>query len=90
VVAERMGTIILSALVAHTAWHWMLDRGAVLAQYRVELPELSLSLVASGMRALLLLLIVGAAGWGMFELVRRLTRGVGARASTLAGGGDGK
>src|ERR1019366_5266057 len=23
VVAERMGTIILSALVAHTAWHWM-------------------------------------------------------------------
>ncbi len=30
VVAERMGTIILSAFVAHTAWHWMLDRGAVL------------------------------------------------------------
>ena len=28
VVAERMGTIILSAFVAHTAWHWMLDRGA--------------------------------------------------------------
>lgn len=90
VVAERMGTIILSALVAHTAWHWMLDRGAVLAQYRVELPELSLSLVASGMRALLLLLIVGAAGWAMFELVRRLTRGVGGAASPLAGGREGK
>ena len=29
-VKERMGTIILSAFVAHTAWHWMLDRGAVL------------------------------------------------------------
>ena len=26
VVAERMGTIILSALVAHTAWHWMIER----------------------------------------------------------------
>ena len=26
VVAERMGTIILSALVAHTGWHWMLER----------------------------------------------------------------
>ncbi|HKF69361.1 MAG TPA: HupE/UreJ family protein, partial [Vicinamibacterales bacterium] len=26
VVAERMGTIILSALVAHTGWHWMTDR----------------------------------------------------------------
>jgi len=33
VVAERMGTIILSALVAHTAWHWMTDRYAVLRQF---------------------------------------------------------
>ena len=30
VVAERMGTIVLSALVAHTAWHWMTERGAQL------------------------------------------------------------
>ena len=29
VVAERMGTILLSAIVAHTAWHWMIDRGAI-------------------------------------------------------------
>ncbi len=28
VVAERIGTILLSALVAHTAWHWALDRGS--------------------------------------------------------------
>ena len=33
VVAERMGTIILSALVAHTAWHWMTERGAQLLQF---------------------------------------------------------
>ena len=26
VVAERIGTIILSALVAHTGWHWMTER----------------------------------------------------------------
>ncbi len=30
VVAERMGTIILSAIVAHTAWHWMTERGGQL------------------------------------------------------------
>ena len=30
VVAERMGTIILSVLVAHTAWHWMTERGGQL------------------------------------------------------------
>ena len=30
VVAERMGTIILSAIVAHTGWHWMIGpRGSV-------------------------------------------------------------
>jgi len=33
VVAERMGTIILSALVAHTGWHWMIDRGERLRQF---------------------------------------------------------
>src|SRR5581483_3747558 len=33
VVAERMGTIILSALVAHTGWHWMLERWDLLRQY---------------------------------------------------------
>ena len=35
VVAERMGTIILSAIVAHTAWHWMMERGEILAQFDI-------------------------------------------------------
>lgn len=33
IVEKRIGTIILSALVAHTAWHWMVDRGGQLSQY---------------------------------------------------------
>ena len=33
VVRERMGTIILSALVAHTGWHWMLERGEILRKF---------------------------------------------------------
>ncbi len=33
VVAERMGTILLSAIVAHTGWHWMTERAAVLRQF---------------------------------------------------------
>jgi uncharacterized membrane-anchored protein YitT (DUF2179 family) len=33
VVAERIGTIILSALIAHTGWHWMLERLDRLRQY---------------------------------------------------------
>jgi hypothetical protein len=47
-VAERIGTIILSALVAHTGWHWMIDRGSVLTQF--PLPALDAALVASAMR----------------------------------------
>ena len=33
VVAERIGTIILSVIVAHTAWHWMTERGGQLLQF---------------------------------------------------------
>ena len=33
VVAERMGTSILSAVIAHTAWHWMTERGSQLLQF---------------------------------------------------------
>jgi hypothetical protein len=63
VVAERMGTIILSALVAHTAWHWMIDRGTVLSQYRFEWPTVNLVLLAIAMRGLMALLILAGLGW---------------------------
>jgi hypothetical protein len=39
VVSERMGAIILSAIVAHTAWHWMTDRGAALLEYPFSVPD---------------------------------------------------
>jgi hypothetical protein len=58
VVAERIGTILLSALVAHTAWHWSLDRGTALMAYR--LPEFTLQDMAAGIR--LLMVIIAAAG----------------------------
>jgi hypothetical protein len=35
----RMGIIVVSALVAHTAWHWMLDRADVL--WRTPWPPLT-------------------------------------------------
>ena len=58
VVAERIGTILLSALVAHTAWHWAVDRGTALAAY--PLPDLTLEDMAKGIR--LLMVIDAAAG----------------------------
>jgi hypothetical protein len=70
-VPERAGVILLSALVAHTAWHWMLERLTTLREFRFRLPALDPSLLAGALRALLLMLIAGGAGWGMLHLVRR-------------------
>jgi hypothetical protein len=62
-VAERMGTIILSALVAHTGWHWMLDRGERLAQFRFAWPVLTAAMLAAAMHWLMAMLIVAALMW---------------------------
>jgi hypothetical protein len=74
VVAERMGTIILSAFVAHTAWHWMLDRWAVLSRYELTMPTLDAEFAAGVLRAAMLLVVVAGAGWATYELSRRLAR----------------
>ena len=74
VIQERMGTIILSAFVAHTAWHWMLDRGAVLATYQFVAPQLTPAFAASVLRGLMLVVVIVAAAWGVFEIYGRLTR----------------
>ena len=75
VVAERAGTILLSALVAHTAWHWMLERGAALGQYELAWPTLDAAFAAGLMRALMLSLVVVAAVWFLYRLYRRLLVG---------------
>jgi hypothetical protein len=62
-VAERLGIIILSALVAHTAWHWMLDRFVTLRQFRFEWPTLDAMLVAMALRWLTFLVILAGVLW---------------------------
>jgi HupE / UreJ protein len=62
-VAERMGTIILSTLVAHTGWHWMLDRGERLAQFRFVWPALTAAMLATAMHWLMAMLIVAVLMW---------------------------
>ena len=71
VVAERMGTIILSALVAHTAWHWMLDRGAALSAYTFQVPQFDLAFGLSLIRAAIIIVIAGGVLWLMSSLVER-------------------
>jgi len=68
VVAERMGTIILSILVAHTAWHWMTERGAQLLEF--PLPALDAVLLLWLVRAAMVLVAVAALVWGVRLLLR--------------------
>ena len=69
VVAERMGTILLSALVAHTAWHWAVDRGNALMTYR--LPEFTLQDMAAGVRLLMVIIAAAGAMWLLSLLIRK-------------------
>ena len=61
VVPERIGIIIISVLVAHTGWHWMLERGSQLAKF--PYPTLDAAFIASAMRGLMAMLILAAAVW---------------------------
>jgi hypothetical protein len=69
VVAERMGTIILSAIVAHTAWHWMIDRYQVLRQYQISWPGLEAAPLAKALRLLMLIVIAAGLVWLVFGLL---------------------
>jgi hypothetical protein len=70
-VQERVGTILLSALIAHSAWHWMLERGTTFSEYQLTMPIFDAVFLASLMRWAMLLLIVVAAVWVMYEVFRR-------------------
>jgi hypothetical protein len=74
VVAERMGTILLSAFVAHTAWHWMTERASTLRRYHVEWPALNAAFAMQLMRGLMLLTILAAALWLLHGLFGRTLR----------------
>jgi hypothetical protein len=65
VIAERMGTILLSAILAHSGWHWMSDRATQLAAYSFQWPALNYAFFASFTRWLILLLIVGSSVWAL-------------------------
>jgi HupE / UreJ protein len=61
VVAERMGTIILSVIVGHTAWHWMGDRFDVLRQF--PRPTVTAAGLASAFRWVMVLVAIAAGLW---------------------------
>jgi HupE/UreJ protein len=68
--AGRMGIILASAIIAHTAWHWMIDRANVL--WQTPWPRLTgPALMTLGQWVVALLLAIGAATFLSKWLERR-------------------
>jgi hypothetical protein len=72
VVPERAGTLILSLLVGHTAWHWLTERADVLRRFPWTAPDAAQ--LASAVRWLMLLVAIAALAWLARGAVRRRIR----------------
>ena len=77
-VPERTGTIIASALVAHTGWHWMVERGTALLLYQFEWPAMDAAFFALMLRWAILVVALGGAAWLIFGVLTK--RGSGLKA----------
>lgn len=71
VVAERLGTIILSVFVAHTGWHWLTERYAMFRRYPIEIPVFDAAFFAALLRWMMLVVIVACAAWFIFGVFGR-------------------
>ena len=67
IVPERIGAVLLSALVAHTGWHWMSERATALALFDLSLqpPQWNLSLVVNVLQWGTLVLVIAGLLWLM-------------------------
>jgi hypothetical protein len=69
VVEERIGTILLSALVAHTGWHWATERGERLLQY--PWPTFNIDLLITTVRMAIVMVAAAAVAWVIFGVLLR-------------------
>jgi HupE / UreJ protein len=69
---DRIGVMLMSTLVAHTAWHWCTDRGEQLLQFQWKSPTLDAAFFAATLRWGMLLVGSFAAMWLLNEIFSRL------------------
>jgi hypothetical protein len=82
ILTQRMGTIILSALVAHTALHWLAERADRLRQYQFTLPVFNAARLAIAFRWLMLVIVLAGLAWFFFGVVRqKVARSPGRKAA---------
>ena len=66
---EKIGVIILSALIAHTGWHWMTDRFADLRKF--QMPAMDAAAAASLMRWAMAAIVLAVVVWLVDGKIRR-------------------
>jgi hypothetical protein len=59
--SERVTTLVLSVLIAHTGWHWMTEQAAVLRM--VQWPTLDLTLAVTLLRVSLIVVVIAGVIW---------------------------
>ncbi|HMB78955.1 MAG TPA: HupE/UreJ family protein, partial [Vicinamibacterales bacterium] len=67
-VPERTGTVVLSALVAHTAWHCLGDRWDLLRRFTFEWPAIDAAFLAGTLRWMMLLVVCAGLYWLVFGI----------------------
>ena len=70
--AERVGIIVLSALIAHSSWHWLMERLTTLREFQFQLPAFDVLLLANAMRWLMLVIVLAGVIWLLHGFVRRV------------------
>ncbi|MEX1032810.1 MAG: HupE/UreJ family protein [Cellvibrionaceae bacterium] len=70
---EKLGVILLSAFIAHSAWHWMTERGSDFLQYTLQWPAFDALFFAGLMRWMILLMIAGATAWALLWVFKRFS-----------------
>ncbi|MDE2728833.1 MAG: HupE/UreJ family protein [Gemmatimonadota bacterium] len=64
---RRIGAVILSVLAGHTAWHWLVERGAVLWEFDVLATTPDGALYGVVGLLVLMLIIAAFAGWAFIR-----------------------
>ncbi|MBL0172892.1 MAG: HupE/UreJ family protein [Gemmatimonadaceae bacterium] len=72
-VAEGPWRIVISVLVAHTAWHWMTSRFETLRTYHLSWPAMDVALAITLIRLAMGLLVVGGTAWALSGFMSRWT-----------------
>jgi HupE / UreJ protein len=69
IVEERLGVIVASAFVAHTAWHWLTERWEVFWRFPLAWPVIDAAFLASVLRWAMLAVLAALAAYLLRPLI---------------------